>query len=149
MSSPPGRSPATLARERAFLQLLRTAARLERDHARFLRAHGLTPTQYNVLRILRGSHPQPLACGEVGERMVTPVPDVTRLIDRLEAKDLCSRTAGAEDRRVVQVTIAPAGLALLAQLDQPIDDWLEAAVGGLAPEELGRLADLLTELHRD
>lgn len=141
------RSPATLAQEAAFLELLGTAALLERDHARFLRAHDLTPTQYNVLRILRGSHPDPLPCGEIGQRLVTPVPDVTRLLDRLEAKGLTVRILDPGDRRVVRVEIAAAGLELLARLDGPVDAWLERSMGGLDRAELGRLAGLLADLR--
>ena len=80
--------------EEAFLNLLRTAGELSRSLGAVLEPLDLTPTQYNVLRILRGAHPRGLACGEIGERMVTPVPDVTRMLELLAA-ELPPRKAAA------------------------------------------------------
>ena len=97
------REPFAGAAEEALLNLLRTAFTLERWHAGFLEPFGVTPTQYNALRILAGSHPEPLPCLEVGRRMVTPVPDVTRLLGRLEGKRLVRRRRAAHDRRIVAV----------------------------------------------
>jgi DNA-binding MarR family transcriptional regulator len=85
----------------------------------------MTRTQYDALRILRGSHPEALACSEVGERMVTPVPDVTRLLDRLEGRGWVERRRAAEDRRVVLVAITGAGLGLLERLDPQVAGWIE------------------------
>jgi DNA-binding MarR family transcriptional regulator len=117
--------PATDRAEGAFLDLLRTAAVLERALARLFRPVGITRTQYDALRILRGSHPEALACSEVGERMVTPVPDVTRLLDRLEGRGWVERRRAAEDRRVVLVAITGAGLGLLERLDPQVAGWIE------------------------
>lgn len=136
------RQPFTRVEE-AFLNLLRTANLFEQHHARFFKPWGLTPTQYNALRILRGSHPGSLPCSEVGERMVTPVPDVTRLLDRLEAKGLVHRGRDPADRRVVRVEVSDTGLELLAGIDEPLEEWLAAQLGHLPDGELQRLSELL------
>lgn len=129
--------------EEAFLNLQRSAGQLQQAFTQTLRPFGLTPTQYNALRILRGAHPQALACGEVGERMVTPMPDVTRLLDRLEAQGWVRRARDLEDRRVVTAAITDAGLELLASLDAPVEAWLRASLGHLGEEALGTLVTLL------
>lgn len=129
--------------EAVYLNLLRTASLIAQDHARFFKPFGLTPTQYNALRILRGSHPEPLPCSEVGERMVTPVPDVTRLLDRLAAKGWVARRRDRRDRRVVRVGITAAGLALLAAIDAPLRAWGRARLGHLSGEQLATLGELL------
>lgn len=131
----------------AFLNLQRTSAGLLQAHASFLKSWGLTPTQYNVLRILRGAHPDTLACREVGNRMVTPVPDVTRLLDRLEARSLVRRGRHEQDRRVVRVGITDTGLEALAELDEPLTGWVEEYLGHMDDERLARLAELLEELR--
>jgi DNA-binding MarR family transcriptional regulator len=106
--------------QEAFVQLQRAASRLNDDVARLLKPAGLRPTQYNVLRILRGARPDPLSCGDITARMITREPDLTRLLDRLETAGLVSRCRGNEDRRVVRVAISPQGLALLKSLDAPM-----------------------------
>lgn len=141
------RRPLPLRTE-AYLNVVRTAAQLDQSSGRFFRAFGLTPPQYNVLRILAGSHPDWLPCGEVGERLVSPVPDVTRLLDRLEEKVLIARRRDAADRRVVRVTITEQGLALLARVAPALDDWLAEAIGHLEDAELRRLVDLLEQVRR-
>lgn len=129
--------------EEALLNLLRTAALLEAAEARFFRRFDLTPTQYNALRILRGARPETLTCSEVGERMVKPVPDVTRLLDRLQAKGLAFRSRDEQDRRVVKVGISDDGLALLAEIDRPLAEWIGEHLGHLPDGELRRLSGLL------
>ena len=106
--------------EEVFLNLQRTAAILTGRFAAELRAWGLTPAQYNVLRILRGAGPGGRTCGEVGERLVAPGPDVTRLIDRLERAGLVARERDEADRRVVRARIRRDGLARLGS-DFPLD----------------------------
>lgn len=134
--------------QEAFLNLLRTASLLERQQAAFFRPFGITATQYNALRILRGSHPEPLACGTVGERLVTPVPDVTRLLDRLAAKGLIERRRATRDRRVVRVGITRAGRELLARIERPLAAWLDEQLVRLAPRQLERLSRLLERVRR-
>jgi DNA-binding MarR family transcriptional regulator len=135
--------PFASAAEEAFLNLLRTSGQLQQALAAELKPYGLTPTQYNVLRILRGAHPEALPCGEVGARMVTPEPDVTRMLDRLERRELVSRRRDRTDRRVVMATIEAPGLELLSRLDRPVVDWLDQHLGHLGDDRLDTLIELL------
>ena len=128
--------------EAAFLDLLRTTDMLSRHPAQVLKAEDLTPNQYNVLRILRGS-PDGLSCGEIASRMVTRDPDITRLLDRLEKRGLISRCREAKDRRTVLTKILPFGLKLLGRLDEPIQDSFRKQLGHLGRERLRDLAELL------
>ncbi|MGB6357492.1 MAG: MarR family transcriptional regulator, partial [Candidatus Acidiferrales bacterium] len=114
-----GKRPAACLEEAAFLDLLRTSDVLARGVVHVLKPDGLSPTQYNVLRILRGS-PEGLPCGEIAGRMITRDPDITRLLDRLEKRGLILRTRQNQDRRTVLTRITPAGLRLLARLDAPV-----------------------------
>lgn len=139
--------PFDSPQEEAFLNLLRTTSLLQQSLARELKTWRLTPTQYNVLRILRGAHPETLPCQEVGARMVTPQPDVTRLLDRLEARGLVSRSRDMPDRRVVRATITDEGLGLLVRLDGPVRRWLGDTLGHFARTELGQAVRFL-ELAR-
>jgi DNA-binding MarR family transcriptional regulator len=135
--------PFVSREEEAFLNLQRTANALLQSVTRSLKGFDLTPTQYNVLRILRGSHPETLTCGDIGERMVTPDPDVTRLLDRLENRDLVQRARDTVDRRVVRTGISAEGLALLEELDGPVPEWLRELLGHLGGDELETLTRLL------
>src|SRR5579863_4480288 len=105
--------------EVAALDLFRTSDLLSRAGAQFLKSEDLSPTQYNVLRILRGA-PAGLPCGEIADRMITRDPDITRLLDRLEKRELISRCRETKDRRMVMTRITPQGLKLLGRLDEPI-----------------------------
>ena len=127
----------------AALSLARTAALLGNELTETLKPHGLTPTQYNVLRILRGAGEAGLCRYEVGDRLVTPVPDVTRLLDRLEEVVLVSRMRDPEDRRQVKARITPQGLDLLAELDEVLDALHRRQIGHLGEERLRALIDLL------
>ena len=131
--------------EEVSLNILRTAALLEHAVAERLKPHGLTATQYNVLRILRGAGEEGLCRNEVGQRMLKPVPDVTRLLDRLEDSGLVARLRDAEDRRFVTARITKRGLARLASLDGPVTRMHEELLGHMEKEDLGRLAKLLEE----
>ena len=112
---------------------------------RVLKPYGISSTQYNVLRILRGAEPNGLACREMGERMITRDPDITRLLDRLEARGLIARRRDDQDRRVVMSRITEDGLALLEQLDGPVDDFLGDLLGRLGGARLKTLIELLEE----
>lgn len=135
--------------EATYLHLQRTASRLLQGFTHLLRRHapgrrGLTPSQYNVLRILRGSHPDALTCGDISDRLVTPGPDVTRLLDRLEEQGWVARDRDLGDRRVVRSRITEEGLRFLGELDSPVEDWLADRLGHLdmaEHEELVRLLD--------
>jgi DNA-binding MarR family transcriptional regulator len=131
--------------EEAYLNLQRTANALQQRLAETLRPYELTQTQYNVLRILRGAGEEPLTCGQVGERMDTREPDVTRLLDRLEKRSLISRSRDTRDRRVVTARITSEGLDVLSKLDQPITDLHVTQLGHIADDELDQLIDLLEQ----
>ncbi|PYX22673.1 MAG: MarR family transcriptional regulator [Acidobacteria bacterium] len=126
----------------AFLDLQRTCDLLTRGPARILKNEDLSPTQYNVLRILRGS-PDGLPCGEIANRMITRDPDITRLLDRLEKRGLISRWRESKDRRVVLARITPNGLKLLTRLDQPVEEAHRKQLGHLGKDRLRALAELL------
>src|SRR5260370_36466677 len=116
--SPKKRRPLACPEEAAFLELARTTDVLSRGLVRILKNEDVSPTQYNVLRILRGT-PEGLPCGEIAARMITRDPDVTRLLHRLEKHGLISRCRETEDRRMVMARITPHGLKVLARLDEP------------------------------
>jgi DNA-binding MarR family transcriptional regulator len=128
--------------EAAFLDLLRTTDMLSRGLVHVLRAEDLSSTQYNVLRILRGA-PEGLPCGEIGNRMITRDPDITRLLDRLEKRALISRRRDTQDRRTVLTRITPDGLKTLARLDEPVQSAHRQLLGHLGRARLRALADLL------
>jgi DNA-binding MarR family transcriptional regulator len=135
--------PFASVEEEVFLSLQRTADAVLRPVSEVLKAEGLSPTQYNVLRILRGAGAAGLSCREVGERMVTRDPDLTRLLDRLEARSLIARARGATDRRVVQTRITAEGLQLLARLDGRVEAAQRRSLGHVAARDLRSLARLL------
>ena len=128
--------------EAAFLDLLRTCDLLSRGPAQLLKAEELSSTQYNVLRILRGS-PRGLACGEIASRMITRDPDITRLLDRMEKRGLISRSRDHKDRRTVIGKITAGGLALLARLDGPMQEAHRKQLGHLGTNQLTILTELL------
>jgi DNA-binding MarR family transcriptional regulator len=128
--------------EAAFLDLLRTAYMLSRGLVEVLRTEALSSTQYNVLRILRGT-PEGLPCGEVANRMITRDPDVTRLLDRLEKRALISRSRETTDRRTVMARITREGLKVLARLDEPVQVAHRKQLGHLGRERLRALSELL------
>lgn len=139
------RRPFGSLEEEVTLGLARTADAMARAADEVLKASGLTGTQYNVLRILRGAGSAGLSCGEVGSRMITRDPDLTRLLDRLEARELVTRARDGGDRRVVTTRITTAGLALLAELDAPVLAQHRKSLGHLGQEKLKALAQLLDE----
>ena len=140
------RRRAASPEEAAFLDLLRTTDVLSRRLVHVLKTEDLSATQYNVLRILR-SAPEGLACGEIGSRMITRDPDVTRLLDRLERRGLISRWRETKDRRTVMARITPEGLALLSRLDEPVQAAHRKQLGHLGRGRLRTLAKLLSLLR--
>jgi DNA-binding MarR family transcriptional regulator len=111
------------------------------------RSEDVSPAQYNVLRILRGS-PDGLACGKIGERMITRDPDITRLLDRMEKRGLIARSRDENDRRTVVARITEAGLELLSRLDEPVRETHRKALGHLGRERLMLLRELLAECRK-
>ena len=128
--------------QEAALNVLRTSDQLQIRFARLLREHGLTPSQYNILRILRGEG-APLPILEVADRMVTVVPGITGLIDRLEEAGLVERRRCPEDRRVIYVALRHRAAELLAKLDEPVLDLHKRLMGHLSETELRELIRLL------
>lgn len=129
--------------QEALLSIARTAALLTYAVAEKLKPFGLTPTQYNVLRILRGAGSDGLCRHEIRSRLVTLVPDVTRLLDRMEASGLVQRERSSEDRREVTTTITRQGLRLLAELDEPVTRMEREHLGHMTRSELRSLVALL------
>ena len=140
--------PIESLEEEAYLNVQRTANVLLQDLAEVLKPHDLTPTQYNVLRILRGAGEKGLTAGEVGERMITRDPDVTRLLDRLERRGLAERWRCTEDRRVVWTRITEAGRGAIAPLDAEMARMHSRQLGHLGADRLAALVELL-EAARD
>jgi DNA-binding MarR family transcriptional regulator len=143
------RRPFKNLRQEAHLSVLRTAAMLEHAFEGALKPYGITQTQYNVLRILRGAGENGLCRHEVRDRMLRPVPDVTRLLDRLEQMDLIVRERGGEDRRFVTTRITRAGLRLLAGLDDVVDEIHDRLLGHLDEAPLRSLVDLLARVRNN
>jgi DNA-binding MarR family transcriptional regulator len=138
-----GRRPGELE-EQVFIALSITTDQLARRLEPVLRAADISPTQYNVLRILRGA-PEGLACSEIGSRMISRDPDITRILNRLEKRGLVSRCRQRDDRRSVLTRITEAGGKLLAQLDAPVLDTHRLLLGQLGPEKLHGLLQLLAD----
>ena len=134
--------------EEAFLNLQRTTAQLTLAMTELLKEHDLTQTQYNVLRILRGAGTAGLTAGEIGERMITRDPDVTRLLDRLERRGLVERWRCTADRRVVWTRITGAGRDAIAPLDAPVDELHRDLLKHMGDDRLRQLVELL-EVARD
>ncbi len=128
--------------EAAFLSLLLTTNLLSRNVEKVLRSADVSPTQYNVLRILRGAA-EGLTCTEIANRMINRDPDITRLLDRLEKRALISRCRENPDRRMVLTRISPEGLRLLRRLDDPVTEVHKKQLGPLGKEGLRALMTLL------
>jgi MarR family transcriptional regulator, 2-MHQ and catechol-resistance regulon repressor len=128
--------------QEAMLNVLRTADLLAAAFERLFRRYRLTNSQYNVLRILRGEG-QPLSCGEIASRLINRMPDITRLVDRLEQTKLARRVRTRQDRRLVLIEITPAGLDLLARLDGPVANLHQEQLGHLTHRQLHELSRLL------
>lgn len=145
------RDPFDSPAEEAYLNLLRTHAHLTAPAEALFKANGISPAKYNVLRILRGSL-RTGECGKLGlpsleiaSRMITRVPDITRLVDGLESAGLATRTRCTEDRRVVYVGITRRGLELLDRLDTPVAQQTRDLLGHMSDEELAELNRLLAK----
>jgi DNA-binding MarR family transcriptional regulator len=139
--------PFSSLEQEAYLNLGRTWASLEHELGEVLREHGITPTQYNVLRILRGAGERGLCRSEIIERMITRVPDATRLLDRMEAAGLIARARDAEDRRFVTTRITEAGLARVAEAETSVLEAHGRQFGSIPPADLRELIRIL-ELAR-
>jgi DNA-binding MarR family transcriptional regulator len=132
--------------EEALLTLLRSADTLQHALQQRLKPYGLTPTQYNVLRILRGARPRGLTCSAIGHSMITPEPDITRLLTRLKKQKLLCQQRDPNDRRVVWTQISPEGLALLASLDPIVERAPKEMLRPLTGADLKELTGLLRKI---
>lgn len=129
--------------EEAYLSVVRTETVLRDAFDKVLAEKGLSRVQYNILRILRGAGDNGLCRYEIGERLVSRMPDVSRRLDHMEQAGLISRVRSSEDRRLVNTTITAEGLALVNQLDEPVQREFQEKLGHMNDEQLQSLIDLL------
>lgn len=141
------RRPFRSRGQETVIAVLRTADVLRRRLSRASEPHGITFQQYNVLRILRGAGESGLPTLAIGERMVEQTPGVTRLLDRLAAKGLATRSPGESDHRQVICRLTSEGRHLLERLDPEMEGAAEAGVAMLFPEEETQLLELLTAIR--
>lgn len=140
--------PFSSAEEEALLNLMRTSDTLQRAFHRKIRKWGITSTQYNVLRILRGAQPRGLTCAAIGNRMITAEPDITRLLGRLKTLKLIRQHRDRNDRRVVWTQISEAGLELLTSMQDVVEQLPREMLGHLSQSDLTEFIRLL-ELARE
>ncbi|MDF2774779.1 MAG: regulatory protein MarR [Geminicoccaceae bacterium] len=137
---------ASLAHE-AHLSVVRTAAVVQDEVERFLKPYGITATQYNVLRILRGAEPDGLCRNEVRDRMLTRMPDMTRLLDRMEEAGLVGRSRERDDRRMVLTRISAQGRKLLSEIDVAVEQEHKSRFAKLSDDELRFLIEILAKVR--
>lgn len=132
--------------EEVYIAIRLTSQIMEQPWAQYLRKHErISPSQYNLLRILRGAGADGRTMSEIADRMINRDPDVTRLADRTVRLGLARRMRDTDDRRVVKLFITEKGLQMLARLDDAVDDFLRQALGGLGPKHLKTLSELLAQ----
>ena len=141
------RKPLGHPKVEVFLNIQRPAEVQLNQFTQLLRPHGLSPAQYNVLRILRGAGEQGLPCGEIATRMISRDPDITRLIDRMEQRGWVARNRSVQDRRVVTVTVQQQALAMLAALDEPVADLHRVQFAVFDANRIATLISLLEVLR--
>ena len=129
--------------QEVFLNLWRTYDRLRAFEDELFQTHDLTPQQYNALRLLRGAHPDKIHTLDLAGRLVSRAPDITRLLDKLEQRELIERDRPAENRRVVRIGISAAGLILLETLHEPLQACHRRQLGHLSQKQLKELGVLL------
>lgn len=134
--------PFASVQQEAMLSILRTSDLLENRLARLLREYGLTPSQYNAMRIMRGEG-KPMPCLEVAGRMIQVAPAITRVVDQLVSQGLVEKIQSSADRRVFLVALTPPGKGLLRKLDQPVQRLHQSLLGAVPKVELERLVQIL------
>lgn len=139
--------PFSSVQEEVVLALMRTADQLAAPMNEVLRSANLSVSQYNILRILRGAGDEQLPCGEISARMVRREPDLTRLLDRLEARGLVVRERSTSDRRSVLASITAAGRKLLEELDEPAEEVLKRSLAHVSRRRLEELLEILEEVR--
>lgn len=141
------KKPFASVEAEAYLSILRTADVLAREFEQLLKPHGLTATQYNVLRILRGAGERGATCSDIGERLITADPDVTRLLDRMEKAGLVERARDTKDRRVVLSRITADGVKLVNELDEHVHALHADQLRHLSKQRLRELIEDLDEVR--
>jgi DNA-binding MarR family transcriptional regulator len=141
--------PFARPEEEALLNLVRTHELLSQRQTEFFKQFQLTPTQYNILRILRGAGKEGITCSRASERMVKADPDITRLFDRLEARKLIQRERSGRDRRVVISRITAEGLKLVDAIDKPLAELLKRDMGRIGRKKLAQLIEILESLREE
>lgn len=136
------------AEQEAYLNLQRTAGAIAGQFDRMFRSQKLSQPLYNVLRILRGQQGKGLPSSQIGERMVTREPDVTRLVDKLVSMNLAQRDRSESDRRIVLISITPTGFEMLSRLEAPIIELHRRTLGHLSASELKNLNRLLVKARQ-
>ncbi len=134
------------AYQKAFINILYTNNWLDSKVRDLLKGHGLTKQQFNVLRILRGSYPEPLSTLQIRERMLDKMSDSSRIVDRLILKGYADKRPCANDKRLVDVIISEKGLSLLAEIDKK-EDMIEGSLSSLSEEEAEQLSLLLDKIR--
>ena len=132
-----------------MLNILATQSWILGEMTATMAPYGVTPAQYNVLRILRGSHPKTLTCSALGQRLLDRTPDVTRLLNRLDRRGFIRRARAEHDRRVVEVGITDEGRALLSRMDADIEAVEQRLMQHLSPDEHRHLSALLDRIRTD
>lgn len=140
--------PEDVAAREAYLNLVRAHEKLHAEFSALFKAHDLTQPQYNVLRILLDAPKEGVPCQGIGERLLNRVPDVTRLVDRMESAGLVRRTRCPEDRRVVRITVTPKGRKRCEGLNGPVMDLHREQAAHLAPKRVAALNKVLREFAR-
>jgi len=142
------RHPLAPVEDALFVTILKAADRLAQQAELLIKSSGLTATQYNVLRILRGAEPQGLPCRVIADRMISRDPDMTRLLDRLEKQGYITRERQTDDRRVIKTRITAEGLKQLKKLDQPVHELHQSQFHHMTAARLKQLAELLDEVGK-
>lgn len=133
----------------AQLSIIRTSSMLTDAFERMLKPHGITSTQFNVLRILRGAGDTGLCRNEIGDRMITRMPDVTRLLDRMEEAGYIARERSTEDRRMVRTSLADKGYQLLAEIDEEVSTEQRRPFRELSEKQLEELIEMLASVRQN
>jgi DNA-binding MarR family transcriptional regulator len=139
--------PKTSTEMSLFVALVKMADLFGSEAEQVVKTAGLTGAQYNVLRILKGAGSEGLACREIGERMISRDPDITRLLDRMENRGLITRERQSDDRRVVKTYVTANGLQILKTLDQPVRELHKKQFQSMNPKKLNALAAMLEDLR--
>lgn len=144
----PVRATFDSLQQKAYLNLWRTYDRLRAVEDQLFDHYELTPQQYNALRLLENKHPEPMLTSAIAQRLISRAPDITRLLDRLEQRGLIARHRPADNRRIVQINITPAGLDLLSALSRPVRECHTKQLGHLSTEQLKKLIELLQQVRQ-